>query len=166
MTLEDLLRTFQSARGRGNATREQSDLKGIRAVVTALRDEICAGYAENSARDLANQFNEILASDGDGKAAGGSTRKTEHGDGTTGATSAVAATTPAAASKEVITGEVGREFGAPAAAPDVCVWTPGGEHGGFQPSCTDIWTFSPYVALPNKCPGCKRPISIKSEAAR
>lgn len=45
---------------------------GIRAVIEALRDEICNGYAENSARDLANTFNEILAPRGD-EAAGGST---------------------------------------------------------------------------------------------
>jgi hypothetical protein len=66
---------------------------GLKAVVEALRDEICNGYAENSARDLANQFNEILASDG--------------------------STAPSAQELPAIGGTSGT---APAAAP-VCEWT-------------------------------------------
>lgn len=96
---------------------------------------------------MSNKFNDILASDGV-EAAGGSTREGGRADG-----------------GDLVLSNTAESLKAPAAAP-VCEWTPGGEHGGLQPSCTDIWTFSPYVALPNKCPGCKRAISIKSEAAR
>lgn len=81
MTLDDLLDVYETAVAEANKNDvvrwlERGHREGIRAVVEALRDEICNGYAENSARDLANQFNEILASDGV-EAAGGSTREDE-----------------------------------------------------------------------------------------
>jgi hypothetical protein len=66
---------------------------GIRAVVEALHNEVMCRDGDAHIDEL---FMEILASDGK-EAAGGSTREDGQGDGTTGATSAVAATTPAAA---------------------------------------------------------------------
>jgi len=88
---------------------------------------------------MSNKTNEVLASDGEVKAAGAPTRK----DGEASQPSPYT----------------------PAAAP-VCAWRRGGERGWLQPSCTDAWTFSPYFALPDGCPSCGLPISFKSEAAR
>jgi len=74
MTLDDLHKTFREARGRGNLTRKEGDLKGLRAVVEALRDELPLRTHSCHFCDRASAtFNEILASDGVEKAAGGPT---------------------------------------------------------------------------------------------
>jgi len=83
MTLDELVKLYNDAAaheyevflGRGNWGSSTLDVgldmkrAGIRAVVTALRDEAC--------RDCRHVIDEILASDGVDKAAGGSTREGE-----------------------------------------------------------------------------------------
>ena len=155
MTLDDLCRIYVSAYDAElERTEDLGDLEraGIRAVVTALRDEIYASSHMDSDYFVSDWMNEILASDG-GDKAGGSTRKTEQGDGATGATSAVATTTPAAAPVRC------------------CWWTvdrdPDGE-GHYETQCQNGWTLlhgKPELDGYSFCPSCGKPISFK-EAAR
>lgn len=69
MTLDDLLKVFDEGfkaklasenyphEAFGTPTLNRA---GVVAVVKAIRDDICERYGENSARDLANEFNSIL----------------------------------------------------------------------------------------------------------
>ena len=58
----------------------------------------------------------------------------------------------------------GSPGGSPKTPAAVCIWTTGGEHGGLQPSCTDAWTFSPYVDRPYGCPHCAKPVEIRGRS--
>ena len=119
MTLDELMKVYSDGFSNcliGTEDGFQSRLAGIRAVVTALRDEVvrkidahkrsgilATETAIDATRDV---FNEILANNGMDKAAGKDT----------------------AVEPEAI------ERSAPAAAP-VCEWTDGGEH--WETSCGD-----------------------------
>ena len=152
-TVDDLMKVFQCAivddaiAHRGNL--DNLDRAGIRAVVERLRDEMTLGWEDDrpwgDVADVKKFLNEILASDGEEKAAGGSARKDETYAG-------------AGALKVPVTAS------APAAAP-VCVWTRIDEdvlESGCDP---DGWTYNPEIKR-DTCPQCGKPISFKSEAAR
>jgi hypothetical protein len=112
MTLDDLVKLFKAAKV---ATRpyvngeHNGDRAGIRAVVTALRDEIfdARGNASYGSLAIFDLFNEILgARFAEDKAAGGSARKGERADG-----------------GDLVLSNTAENFKAPAADPDVCEWT-------------------------------------------
>jgi hypothetical protein len=119
---------------------------GIRAVVTALRDEMVPPeytHLTNTEKGWLQFFNEILASDGDGKAAGGSTREDGRAD-----------------SGNVILSEAAERIATPAAAP-VCEWTDLGPE--WSSSCKV--RFGAFASTKGRffCPSCGKPIAFKSE---
>lgn len=178
MTLEDLLAQFKAGfRERLHAPlpRPEGDeaiRAGIRAVVEALRDELTS---VSRLRDVQRVFEEILASDGveataedcsvvqytggmndlsvsPVKAAGASARKDEGADG-----------------GSVILSDAAERIATPAAAPDdVCEWTQEGwEYRRTGCDGRSYHIYNPKYGRPgNKCPECKRPVHLKSEAAR
>lgn len=137
MTFQELMRIARTAA----ATASGDDLEAAtRAVVTALRDE-AEGYV--TSLGVRGMFDRILASDGEVKAAGGSAREDER------------ALQPG--------------FTTPAAAPDdVCEWTQEGwEYRRTGCDGRSYHIYNPKYGRPgNKCPECKRPVHLKSEAAR
>jgi hypothetical protein len=147
MTLEDLVNIFDDTHLAVHSRRA-----GIRAVVEALRETFGLAYSEgrmsmvrggneNHQRQWVDALiNEILASDGEVKAAGASTRKDE-----------VGARTPPAS---------------PAAAPDVCEWTFLEVVEGVDSYHTNHGQTSRFKSLYGNCIDCGKPISFKSEAAR
>ena len=106
----------------------------MKAVVEALRDEfgrIMIPSDDWNRMGIVDVFNEILASDGV-KPAG----------------------------KEVIAGEVGREFGAPAA--DVCVWVDDGNpRKRLRNSCGLQGANKSWAGMHWQCTACLKPISFK-----
>jgi hypothetical protein len=103
---------------------------GLKAVVEALRDEFWMQYG------LRAGFDEILASDGDGKAAGGSSGERVAPEGVTPTSST------------------------PAAAPDVCEWTPKRAGSDMHHTACEkiIWRCDEHAGI---CPSCGKPISFK-----
>lgn len=140
--------------------REQPTRVRLERVVKALRDEICHGYAENSARDLANEFNRILGDAENEKVAGGSTRED-------GQAAQPGCTTPATPKDEEYFGvTVGREFPATDPAP-ACEWwverDPDGE-GHYETGCGAGWCLvvglNPSTDGYQWCPSCGKPIKF------
>lgn len=122
----------------------------VRAIVTALREEMTLGWEDDrpwgDVADVNKFMNKILASDGV-VAAGGSARKDETYAG-------------AGALKVPVTAS------APAAAP-VCEWTHKeswiGEGVAGEAGCDGERRFR---RRKRNCPSCGKPIKFKSEAAR
>lgn len=123
----------------------KADIAGIRAVVTALRDEMRREwFLDDSGLEAVERWmNEILASDGEVKAAGD-----VYPDGAR--ISGLETTAPAAS-------------GSPAAAPDVCEWRNIAMTSEYLAKCG--WRQS-NIDYRTVCPSCGLPISFKSEAAR
>jgi hypothetical protein len=149
MTLEDLMMVYDVAI-MGRPRRAAEHRIGIRAVVTALRDE-----SDNfvTAIGVRGMLDKILASDGEVQAAGASTRKDEGehaGDGV-----------------DVFPSAIG-SFPTPAAAP-VCVWTQQKRLLAFYDTQCGLGSLTHEnvrLKCQDFCPNCDRPISFKSEAAR
>ena len=116
--------------------KEETDDAGVRAVVTALRDELTS---VSRLRDVQRVFEEILAPrEGGSREAGASTRKDEVGASVPG--------TPT-----------------PAAPAPVCEWTPRKYEMGFYATPHGIKFKDRRY---DNCGICGLPIAIKSEAAR
>jgi hypothetical protein len=145
MRLKDIVELYRRASFDPNIHKHPNVEQGLRAVVEALRDEIAqmerevAAVMTNGVVSGSGILDEILASDGEVKAAGASTRKDE-----------VGARTPASS---------------PAAAP-VCVWANMAGRNTYMTDCGRY--FGPYHAGDKepgkKCHGCGKPISFKDAA--
>lgn len=155
MTLDELNTIGEVARQK--CAREGGSIAAMtraktRAMVEALRDEM---KSTGKFRSVERAFNEILASDGEVKAAGGDS------SGEIVASPAAAPTVGQRlikAAKEAAAIAKGEK---PAAAP-VCVWTQ--YVRGDEPACNPSMTmYEGKAGLP--CPRCNRPIKFK-EAAR
>ncbi len=168
MTFEELMGVAHAAVRKAGRSTEFSDRVMVRAVVTALRDEL-SKCDWDEGENMIDALNEILTSDGV-EAAGGDN-------------SGEIVTSPAAApitAEDWLSLAKGTAFEAhasvgetkgfvftettPAAAPDVCVWTDLGPE--WSSSCKV--RFGAFASTKGRffCPSCGRPISFKSEAAR
>jgi hypothetical protein len=157
MTLEDLMNTFERAVAKAAPFpqhHEDGIYEGIRAVVEALRDEMfCNRPLRNASvgHHCQEVFNEILASDDDGKAAGCSTREDGRDCSPVGARPQDAQSTPAAA--------------------PVCQWTKlHSVRNDYRINCapdpSHVYHPADKWLAGTVCPCCGKPISFKSEAAR
>jgi hypothetical protein len=123
---------------------KKAELYALRKVVEALRDEITQCVADNGGWDDSQWLdvcNKILASDGDGKAAGGSGQDA----------------VPGSIKPSVMADGIDA---APAAAPDdVCEWT--GDGSAWLSHCGTVWDqhFKDYSF--GFCPSCGKPIKFK-----
>ena len=139
MTLDDLVNVYFE----NNRTKNGTTRAGIRAVVEALRDvllPLISTYSWDEV-DAEKWFNEILASDGEEKAARGPTSNAGGAVEQSGATTDHSSTTPAA-------------------APDVCEWRGGPQlaYMGCKPRNLE-WTHDR-----RKCPSCGKPIRFVEAA--
>lgn len=114
----------------------------IAAVVRALRDEMDFWALHDCKHDV---FDEILASDGEVKAAGASIRKGEGADGSS-----------------VTLSDAAERIATPAAAPDVCVWTLSPVALGF--CSAGCQPHNAFVRPINNCHLCGKPIKFVGAA--
>jgi hypothetical protein len=131
--------TFSYSITAAEAKISEANLKAIKAEgrVYAL------DFLQDVIFEATKAYNEILASDGDGKAAGGSTREDGRAD-----------------SGNVILSEAAERIATPAAAP-VCEWTDLGPE--WSSSCKV--RFGAFASTKGRffCPSCGKPIAFKSE---
>jgi len=159
MTLDDLYGEYSLAFNNAlkfvfvdQAAEDRAHRAGIRAVVAALRDEVCDPNGATQFR-----INCILASDGEEAGTHGSPELDED------ARKLEAMGQDAGMTLQDL--DLDAYITTPAAAP-VCEWLPWQhEAGKFYSMCGGL----PRVGNRTErkyCPNCQRPISIKSEAAR
>lgn len=155
MTFQELMRIARTAA----ATASGDDLEAAtRAVVTALRDE-AEGYV--TSLGVRGMFDRILASDGV-EAAGGD----NSGEIVASPAAAPSAQSDVAKAFEAeMRKAVPYKPGFPAAAPDVCEWTPRGIFHGARIHAAACDGMVRATFGFTHCPTCKRPIKFK-EAAR
>jgi|688.fasta_scaffold244533_2 hypothetical protein len=143
--------TFSYSITAAEAKISEANLKAIKAEgrVYAL------DFLQDVIFEATKAYNEILASDGDGKAAGGSTREDGRAD-----------------SGNVILSEAAERIATPAAAPDVCEWTEVATDAlgyAWMNSSCGLVDFHERNIKPTpsglRCHCCGKPISFKSEAA-
>jgi hypothetical protein len=152
MTLDDLVDVFNSKANLPSI--RKADIAGIRAVVVALRNHfsfVTYPHDDWDCISIEGVFDEILASDGEEKAAGGSTSNGEQ------------------ISVGVVVSPVPDDLSTPAAdtnASAVCEWARLSD-GRYRVECREyVGPVSEKWPRKAFCPMCKARISIKSEAAR
>jgi len=140
MTLEDLMLVYDAAI-LGRPRRAAEHRIGVKAVVEALRDEL-SKCDWDEGENMIDALNEILASDGEVKAAGGSTREDER------------------QSDAVVSLYTAKDGLSCTPAADFCQWEKLRTSWGFKTSCSTKWLMNENYGG-DTCPLCEKAIKYK-----